>query len=85
MTPTTDQRERALEAFRQDRKSGFALQYGEDIADTIEAALTAPPHVPQEVVEFLDALRTEDHEFGSVHTHATYQKALALLMQGRVK
>jgi hypothetical protein len=69
MTPTTDQRERALlyftVALQKERAGKFdpldkCCEFEKlmrEHGDAIKAALTAPPHVPEEVIQILEAIK----------------------------
>lgn len=93
-TPTPDQREKALEAVIPYLKAGAIVPV--DIETTsillagLEAALTAPPQVPQEVVDILKEAKDSAEKSRQwagytylVVTIAKIEKALALLTQGR--
>jgi hypothetical protein len=92
-TPTTDQRERALaDPMLHDDLS----QWAHDHKETILAALTAPPHVPQEIVDKLRHWKNHNEELKAGAETMTarsyyegglqaYKNVIALLTQGREK
>jgi len=85
--PTTDQRERALEAFQRlkhARENNLKYQDMSVDENTIEAALTATQHVPQETKKYscdqseFGCMMFEDKNGGYVRLE-DYQSALATL------
>lgn len=88
MTPTPDQREKALERLSQIEIQMRALGQASPVAiSEIRAALTAPPQVPQEVVDALRDLRgccnlPPENQY-KWRCMVKADEALALLTQGR--
>jgi hypothetical protein len=83
---TTDQRERAYHEMpaKGDTWDNLIL-WLEKHYDTIEAALTATPHVPEEVMDILEKLAKlgAGEQYGNSIGNRLAQEALALLTQGR--
>lgn len=99
MTPTPDQREKALEAVKLWRETLEGLKQSAfenndsatyasscknlSIYDTIEAALTAPPQVPQSAIDKLHHAKAMCENHWSTSAKRSIEEALAILTQGK--